>query len=110
MTYGEKLFYVVANGTAATFAYDRLAVHRKAAHKQMERIVDELAALNHLSLLEPKQGASLEEMRAYIREGIIRVQPLLYEVHFYFVAWANCRNYARNSCQPARIARSQKGI
>ena len=41
---------------------------------------------------EPPAGASPEEMRAYVREGIIRSRPLLYEVHFYFVAWGNCEN------------------
>jgi hypothetical protein len=31
MTYRENLFLVVANGNAASFAYDRLEVHREAA-------------------------------------------------------------------------------
>jgi hypothetical protein len=38
MTPREKLFFVVANGNAASFAYDRLEVHRDAARVQMSRI------------------------------------------------------------------------
>jgi len=91
MTHGEKLFFVVANGNAATFAYSRLELHRAAAHRQMARIAEAIAGSKSL-FPEPKPGASQVEMRAYVRDGMLRMRPVLYEVHFYFVAWGNCRN------------------
>ncbi len=91
MTHGEKLFFVVANGNAASFAYERLQVHRTAAHTQMARIGDAIAR-SKPAIAEPKDGASQSEMREYVRDGVSRMRPVLYEVHFYFVAWGNCRN------------------
>ena len=91
MTHGEKLVFVVANGNAASFAYQRLHIHRDAAHKQMDRIVTAIQNSNS-KLTEPDGGASQVEMREYIREGVERLRPVLYEVHFYFVSWGNCRN------------------
>jgi hypothetical protein len=91
MTHGEKLFFVVANGNAASFAYNRLDLHCAAAHRQMARIADAITD-SKSSVPEPKAGASQEEMRTHVRDGMRRMQPVLYEVHFYFVAWANCRN------------------
>lgn len=91
LTHGEKLFFVVGNGNAASFAYNRLYVHRAAAHRQMARIAEAMAG-SKSSVPEPKPGSSQEEMRAYVRDGMLRMKPVLYDVHFYFVAWANCRN------------------
>lgn len=91
MTHGEKLFFVVANGNAASFAYNRLELHRAAARMQMARIAEAIIASKPLHP-EPKVGASQEEMHEYVRQGMLRMRPVLYEVHFYFVAWANCRN------------------
>lgn len=91
MAHGEKLVFIVANGNAASFAYQRLHVHRDAAHKQMDRILN--AIQNSKSKMpEPDRGASQVELREYMREGIERFRPVLYEVHFYFVSWGNCRN------------------
>ncbi len=91
MTHGEKLFFVVANGDAASFAYNRLDMHRGAARRQMARIADAIAQ-SKPSAPEPQPRASQAEMRAHIRDGVVRMQVVLCEVHFYFVAWANCRN------------------
>lgn len=38
MTHHDKLFFVVANGNAASFAYERLEMHREAVRTQMSRI------------------------------------------------------------------------
>lgn len=91
MTHGEKLFFVVENGNAASFAYKRLEMHRGAARTQMSRIE---AAIHDSSAdrPEPGAGASQAEMRDYVRRGVERMRPVLCEVHFYFVAWTNCRN------------------
>ena len=91
MTYREKLFFVVANGNAASFAYDRLEVHREAARVQMARIEAAIRESSRDSQ-PPSQGASQAEMRDYVRRGAERMRPVLYEAHFYFVAWGNCRN------------------
>ena len=91
MTHREKLLFVVANGDAASFAYDRLEVHRHAARAQLSRI--EIAIQESKpSEPEPLAGASQVEMREYVRRGIDHMRSVLYEVHFYFVAWDNCRN------------------
>jgi len=91
MTHSEKLFFVVANGNATSFAYERLQVHRTAAHTQMARIGDAIAR-SKPAIAEPKDRASQTEMREYVRDGVSRMRSVLYEVHFYFVAWGNCRN------------------
>lgn len=91
MTHREKLFFVVANGNAASFAYERLEVHREAARVQMARIEASIRESSR-DRQEPDPGASQVEMRNYVRRGIERMRPVLYEVHFYFVAWGNCRN------------------
>lgn len=91
MSYGEKLFFVVKNGNAASFAYDRLHLHRSAAHSQMVRIEQAISA--SMSMVpEPSAGATLEEMRAYVQQGRLRMHAVLTEVHFYFVSWSGCRN------------------
>jgi hypothetical protein len=92
MTHGEKLFFVVANGNAASFAYERLQLHLEAARVQMSRI-EEAIRLSESGLPEPSSDASQIEMRDYIlRQGAVRMRPVLSDVHFYFVAWGGCRN------------------
>jgi hypothetical protein len=91
MTHREKLFFVVANGNAASFAYDRLEVHREAARAQMSRIESAIQR-SRPDGPEPEGGASQVEIREYVRRGVEHMRPVLYEVHFYFVAWGNCRN------------------
>lgn len=91
MTNEEKLFFVATNGNAVSFAYNRLDLHLTAAKRQMVRIGEAIAASKSLTP-EPVAGATREEMRAYVREGRQRMQPVLSEVHFYFASWAGCRN------------------
>jgi len=91
MTHAEKLFFVVANGNAASFAYGRLQMHRWAAEVQMSRIVQAIAG-SKSTITEPALGATQQEMREYMRDGTQRMQPVLAEVHLYFVSWAGCRN------------------
>jgi len=91
--YAEKLLYVVANWNAATFAYNRLEVHRAAARTQMARI-SEAMANSRPSIPEPEPGASLEVAQAYVRNGLAHMVPVLYEVHFYFVAWGWLQKHA----------------
>ena len=91
LSYSEKLFYVASDGNATAFAYERLAVHHAAAAKQMERIW-EAAERSKSASAAPGPDASPQKMSAYVtakRESMI---PVLYETHFYFVAWADCRN------------------
>lgn len=91
MTHGEKLFFVVANGNAASFAYERLQLHLEAARVQMSRI-EEAIRRSKSGPPEPSSGASPIEMRDDIRQGAARMRPVLSDVHFYFVAWSGCRN------------------
>ena len=90
-SYSEKLFFVTSEPNVAAFAYERLRVHRAAADNQMERIWDANARSKSSSAV-PGAEASPQEMKAYWgakRESMI---PVLYETHFYFVAWTDCRN------------------
>lgn len=89
LSYAEKLWHVAQNANAATFAYERLDVHRESAAIQMTRIW-EAVARSRMVAPEPKPGASQDEMRAYVMAAKDRMKPILYEVHFYFVAWTNC--------------------
>jgi hypothetical protein len=91
MTHGEKLFFVVSNGNAASFAYNRLELHRLAARTQMTRLVEAIAR-SKFAKLEPGAGSTEEQMLAYVREGVQKMQSVLSEVHFYFVSWSGCRN------------------
>jgi hypothetical protein len=91
MTHPEKLFFVVANGNAASFAYERLEMHREAARTQMSRI-EAASQGSRADRPEPGAEASQAEMRDHVRRGVERMRSVLCEVHFYFVAWGNCRN------------------
>ena len=90
----DRIWHVVANANAAAFAYERLVVCRRAAAVQMQRLWD-AAAGTRKSLTEPAADASLAEVRAYIQKSREAFAPLLYETHYYFVAWANCGNMLR---------------
>ena len=91
LSYPEKLWYVASNPNAATFAYERLRMHRFAAVKQMARIW-EANAVSKSSVVEPKPDSSQEDIAEYFRTSKESNIPLLYETHFYFVAWTDCRN------------------
>jgi len=91
MTHGEKLFFVVANGNAASFVYERLQLHLEAAGVQKLRI-EEAIRRSQSGPPEPSSGASKIETRDYIRQGAVRMRHVLSDVHFYFVAWGGCRN------------------
>lgn len=94
LDYAEKLWHVVANANATTFAYKRLEVHRESATVQMTRIWDAVAR-SHVGSGEPQQGATQEEIKAYFDASGKRMIPILYEVHFYFVAWTDCGHMLR---------------
>ena len=66
MTDGEKLFFVVANGNAASFAYERLQLHLEAARVQISRIEEAIRRSQYVPP-EPSSGVSQIEMRDYIR-------------------------------------------
>jgi hypothetical protein len=92
MTYREKLFFAVAKGNAASFAYERLELHLEAARLQMSRIEEASRRSQSERTPEPSTSASQIEMRDYIRQGAARMRPVFSDVHFYFVAWCGCRN------------------
>ncbi len=91
MTYSEKIQFCAANGSAASFAYDRLHLHLIAARLQMDRIGQAVRAARSVP---PESSAytTQEQLRAYVRDGQQRMQAVLTEVHFYFVCWSGCRN------------------
>lgn len=91
MTHEEKLFFVVSNGNSASFAYRRLGMHLWAAQAQMSRIAQAITA-SKSTMPEPAPDATQQEMRAYVQDGARRMQPVLAEVHLYFVSWSGCRN------------------
>lgn len=89
LNYAEKLWHVAKNANAVRFAYERLDVHRESAATQMTRIW-EAVARSRMATPEPQPDASQEEMKANLMAAKDRMKPVLYEVHFYFVAWTNC--------------------
>lgn len=91
MPYSERLVFFAANGSAASFAYDRLQLHLTAARLQMDRI-GQAVRTSHGVRPEPSADATQEQLRAYFRGGQQRMQAVLTEVHFYFVCWSGCRN------------------
>lgn len=90
----ERLWHVASNPNAATFAYERLAVCRRAAQIQMERLWD-AATRAKVGHPEPERGASHAELQAFVRSAKDAYAPLIYETHYYFVAWSNCGNMLR---------------
>ena len=67
-------------------------MHREAARTQVSRIE---AAIQGSRTDRPEPGAEVsqaESSRATSRRGVERMRSVLCEVHFYFVAWGNCRN------------------
>jgi hypothetical protein len=90
----ERLWFVASNPNAATFAYERLLVCRAAAEMQMRRLL-EASRNTRPSKPEPKPTDNPAHIAAYFAEAKQRLIPLTYEVHFYFVAWANCENMLR---------------
>jgi hypothetical protein len=90
--YADKMFYVVANSNAATFAYQRLHVHHTGAQVQMRRLTHAL----ELTHQEPLPiNSTHEERLIYVAAGLGRATPLLSEIHFYFVAWGGCGRMLR---------------
>jgi hypothetical protein len=59
----DKIFFSCSDGNRAVFAYDHLLRYRQAAQIQFKRI----------------QGATTHDEK-------------FIDTHFYFIAWANCRN------------------
>jgi hypothetical protein len=91
MPYSERLLFFAANGSAASFAYDRLHLHLTAARLQMDRI-GQAVRTSHSVRPEPSADATQEQLRARVRGGQQRMRVVLTEVHFYFVCWSGCRN------------------
>ena len=91
LSYPDKLFHVANNANAASFAYERLSVHRAAAAKQMERIWA-ANAQSKSSVAEPEPDAAQQEWSTYVRAKRESMIPVIYETHFYFIAWTDCRN------------------
>jgi hypothetical protein len=90
----DRLWHVASNPNAAGFAYDRLAVCRAAAEVQMRRVW-EAAAASRSNQPEPKSADPQSEINAFLADAKARTAPLIYEAHYYFVAWANCGNMLR---------------
>lgn len=92
LSYSEKVWHVASNPNAAAFAYDRLKLHRASAVVQMSRIWQAVETARALSPPEPPLTAPPAELVAYVQSARERMRPVLIEIHFYLVAWTNCRN------------------
>jgi hypothetical protein len=89
MNYSQKLFFCVANGSAASFAYERLHLHLRAASIQMSRIQQ---VQSSIQASKPDVDTDAQSIHDHIADCKQRMQLLLSEVHFYFVSWTGCRN------------------
>lgn len=97
--YHQKILFVASNAetaNAAAFAYDRLLTYRQAAATQMDRL---WAAAN-------AAAAFAQRHQPDITQGVLAQQKfleayrapsaaLIYETHFYFIAWYNCEEMLR---------------
>ncbi len=106
--YEEKIFAVVKNGDSCAFAYKRLQLHLKAATIEMERIWAYVASMPY----EPEPSPSDPDFQAIAyewmdRQGELYV-PLLTDIHFYFVEWANIQSMMEFLGRQAQFGEANK--
>ena len=94
LPYSQKVWHVATNPNESAFAYDRLHLHRTSAVAQMQRIW-EAAGRARAASGQPPQGARLEESLAYVQGAREPMVPVLFEIHFYLVAWTDCGHMMR---------------
>jgi hypothetical protein len=87
--YSQKIWHVASNPNAASFAYERLKLHRASAVVQMSRIW-EAAKRSRANTPEPAPSGGPAEIFAFVERSRERLVPVLFEIHFYLVAWTNC--------------------
>lgn len=91
MSPSEKVWHFSSDKNKARFAYDRLIRHLCAASTQMQRIN---AAITNANSNKPdKPDLSDPEATREFFEQVKKSYDIIFiEIHFYFVAWANCQN------------------
>jgi hypothetical protein len=110
MPYSNKLGYVADDGHAASFAYERLHVHRAAAAKQVDRIEQALAAQAALGLLEPKLQPLPLDMALQAEVHQRSYAPAFAEMHFYFVCWSCIRHMTEVITAPPHFVNARKAF
>jgi hypothetical protein len=91
--YHQKLLHVASSAetaSAAAFAYDRLLTYKQASAKQFERMWDAASAAAKFVVRQPPITAPQLDQVRFLAEYRDASAALVYETHFYFIAWFNC--------------------
>jgi hypothetical protein len=110
MPYSNKLGYVADDDHAASFAYERLHIHRTAAAKQVDRIQQALAAQAALGLPEPRLQHLPLDMALQMDAHQRSYAPALAEMHFYFVSWSCIRHMLEVITAPPHFLSARKAL
>lgn len=89
--YALKLVFAVENSSKFRYSYERLLVHQAAAATQMDRLWAASALQQFTGPKPPSITAPQLEQAKFIDASRVGFQALLYETHFYFIAWHGCR-------------------
>lgn len=110
MPYSNKLFYVADDDHAASFAYERLHIHRAAATRQVVRIQQALAAQAALGLPEAKLQPVPLDMALQAEVHQRSYAPAFAEMHFYFVCWSCIRHMLEVITAPPHFLNARKTL
>jgi hypothetical protein len=91
--YHQKILAVATNAetaNSAAFAYDRLVTYKQAAAMQMTRIWEAAAEAGRFAQQQPSIAAPQLEQVQFLANYGAASAALIYETHFYFIAWFNC--------------------
>lgn len=91
--YHQKILAVSSDveiANSAAFAYDRLLTYKQAAATQMDRIWKAAAAAAQSALHQPTLAATQLEQVQFLAHYRTASAALIYETHYYFIAWFNC--------------------
>lgn len=86
-----KIFSFCSEPTTVLFAYERLAMHLRAAELQVGRIKQAIDFVNSNPIPKPPPSPA-SNTNSYVEQNRRLYDTVFIEVHFYFVSWVNCQN------------------
>jgi hypothetical protein len=110
MPYSNKLGYVADDDHAASFAYERLHIHRVSATKQVDRIQQALAAKTALRLPDAKLQPLPLDMALLAEVHQRSYASAFAEMHFYFVCWSCIRHMLEVITAPPHFLDARKAL
>ncbi|WOB11329.1 hypothetical protein [Piscinibacter gummiphilus] len=91
--YADKINAIASDeyAQAASYAYNRLLTYKAAAAKQLERMQEAKAvSARYIVANEPRAADGWLAMKNFVEGYRDAAASLIYETHFYFIAWHNC--------------------